>query len=368
MCRFGAGKEVTKNECDTPGFELQEEPRLITQAKKITIELPRNHRRIVQSSVPMLQSWRANCDVKILLYDTDPMKPDVNTISRVTDYVVSYSCKGNATMIEERFMSKNFVEKFTELTDDKNGLSTLMCVLMNKLNSSRIIPLQEVTVILLGLSLVECTESFDHVSFFTKRLSTTVSRQKPWRDRYSQRDESEEDLSFSQFFHKHKNNIPSGNLKDWKDSGKDPQSPKFVLHVPGTCCVPSYPPSPEFARAILMLHKPWRKAHEFSRSSMVYDFERLMNKLKQLHLGCNVQYEQAMDTFYSSFGVRREATAAPVHTHPENMSDEERMLELLTSRASGGDNDKETDSGTDLNLGLEYDWGSTAPIPGVSVK
>ena len=51
-----------------------------------------------------------------------------------------------------------------------------------------------------------------------------------------------------------------------------------------------------------------------------------------------------MDTFYSFFGVRREATAAPVHTHPENMSDEERMLELLTSRASGGDNDKETDS------------------------
>ena len=83
------------------------------------------------------------------------MKPDVNTISRVTDYVVSYSCKGNATMIEERFMSKNFVEKYTELTDDKNGLSTLMCVLMNKLNSLRIIPLQEVTVILLGLSLVE---------------------------------------------------------------------------------------------------------------------------------------------------------------------------------------------------------------------
>ena len=87
-------------------------------------------------------------------------------------------------------MSKNFVEKYTELTDDKNGLSTLMCVLMNKLNSLRIIPMQEVTVILLGLSLVECTESFDHVSFFTKRLSTTVSKQKPWRDRYSQRDES----------------------------------------------------------------------------------------------------------------------------------------------------------------------------------
>ena len=87
-------------------------------------------------------------------------------------------------------------------------------MLRNKLNSLRIIPLQEVTVILLGLSLVECTESFDHVSFFTKRLSTTSYRQKPWRDRYSERDESEEDLSFSQFFHKHKNKIPSVKLKE----------------------------------------------------------------------------------------------------------------------------------------------------------
>ena len=111
-----------------------------------------------------------------------------------------------------------------------------------------------------------------------------------------------------------------------------------------------------------MLNKPWRKAHEFSRSSMVYDFERLMNKLKQLHLGCNFQYDQAMDTFYSSFGVRREATAASVHMHPENMSDEERMLELLTSRASGGDNDKETDSGTDMNLGLECDGEAQLPF------
>ena len=75
-----------------------------------------------------------------------------------------------------------------------------------------------------------------------------------------------------------------------------------------------------------------------------------------------------MDTFYSSFGVRREATAAPVHTHSENMSDEEKILELLISRAYSGDSGKEIDSGTNLNLGLEYDWGSTAPIPGVNVK
>ena len=40
VCRFGAGKEVTKNECDTPGFELQEKSRLITQAKNIKLSSP----------------------------------------------------------------------------------------------------------------------------------------------------------------------------------------------------------------------------------------------------------------------------------------------------------------------------------------
>ena len=126
VCKFGSGKEITKSKRGTLGFELQDESRLITQAKKITIELPRNHRRIVQSSVTMLQSWRANCDIKVLLYDTDSIKPGFNTISRVTDYVVSYLYKGNTTMLEERFMSKYFVEKYTELKDDNNGFSTLM--------------------------------------------------------------------------------------------------------------------------------------------------------------------------------------------------------------------------------------------------
>jgi hypothetical protein len=50
----------------------------------------------------MLQSWRANCDVQILIYNSDPKNPDLTDIARVTDYIVAYACKGNATMKEER--------------------------------------------------------------------------------------------------------------------------------------------------------------------------------------------------------------------------------------------------------------------------
>jgi hypothetical protein len=45
----------------------------------------------------MLQSWRANCDIQIFLYQSDPNNPNLDEIAAVTDYIVSYTCKGNET-------------------------------------------------------------------------------------------------------------------------------------------------------------------------------------------------------------------------------------------------------------------------------
>lgn len=68
--------------------------------------MPRNDERINQTSTDLLQSWRGNCDVQILVYNCDPKKPDISEISKVTDYVVAYSCKGNCSLKEEREMTK----------------------------------------------------------------------------------------------------------------------------------------------------------------------------------------------------------------------------------------------------------------------
>ena len=72
--------------------------------------MPRNHERIIQTSTDMLQSWRANCDIQILIYDTDPCNPDPSEIARVVNYVIGYSCKGGHTHIEER----NQIEELTQ--------------------------------------------------------------------------------------------------------------------------------------------------------------------------------------------------------------------------------------------------------------
>ena len=50
----------------------------------------------------MTQSWRANNDVKILLYNTDPLCPDIREISNVAGYVVQYTCKGHPKLKQER--------------------------------------------------------------------------------------------------------------------------------------------------------------------------------------------------------------------------------------------------------------------------
>lgn len=71
--------------------------------------MPRNHPRLNQTSTTMLQSWRANCDVQVLIYDSDPEFPDTYEIAKITDYVVSYSCKGGSTIKEEKEQTKKLI-------------------------------------------------------------------------------------------------------------------------------------------------------------------------------------------------------------------------------------------------------------------
>ena len=103
VCRCGAGKEMTAGKCDTPGFAMSDEPEIRLDKKRSTkLYMPRNNTRLNQTSTTLLQGWRGNCDIQILVYRCDPRKPDSSEIARVTDYVASYSCKGNYSLKEER--------------------------------------------------------------------------------------------------------------------------------------------------------------------------------------------------------------------------------------------------------------------------
>ena len=100
-CKVGAGTEQTPGVCDTPGFELINEPTVATQRKAKKLLMPRNHPRVTQTSIDLIRSWRGNCDIQFLIYESPPGFIDVKEISRVTDYVAGYTCKGGTTLKEE---------------------------------------------------------------------------------------------------------------------------------------------------------------------------------------------------------------------------------------------------------------------------
>ena len=112
ICRAGCGEEKTKNKCDTPGFVVREEPIIDYDHRGFfKLEMRRNHLRLVQTPLHILRGWRGNCDFKILLYSSNDGQPDAEEISKVTDYVVAYQCKGNETTKVERVMMGDFINE-----------------------------------------------------------------------------------------------------------------------------------------------------------------------------------------------------------------------------------------------------------------
>lgn len=109
-CKAGAGKEANAGKCDTPGFPLRDEPVIECDHRHVKrLYLHRNNSRVTQVSDDMLRSWRGNCDIQILVYESDPEHPSLDEIAQVTDYVVSYACKGNTTIQHQREQNKNLV-------------------------------------------------------------------------------------------------------------------------------------------------------------------------------------------------------------------------------------------------------------------
>ena len=103
-CRFGSCEEETEGKGDTPGYKLQSEPTIERDFRRGGFQkfnCSRNTRRMNQTPMDLLQFWRANCDMQILIYDSDPNNPDPRDIAKVTDYIVAYTCKGNMTTAME---------------------------------------------------------------------------------------------------------------------------------------------------------------------------------------------------------------------------------------------------------------------------
>jgi len=112
-CKVRAGRETEKGKKDTQGWQLRESHAIITDNRGIKhLELRRTKsRRILQHSKSLLETWRANCDVKILIYESDPNCPDINEIDNVIRYLVAYTVKKNKTHSQEHNIIEDLIKR-----------------------------------------------------------------------------------------------------------------------------------------------------------------------------------------------------------------------------------------------------------------
>ena len=111
VCRFGFGSEENPNKGDTPGKPNITRATIEKDHKGVEhFYLPRlNSVRVVQHSKALIQTWRANADIQLLIYRSNPSIPDVSEIEAVSRYCVAYAGKRYQTTKTEKDAIQNLV-------------------------------------------------------------------------------------------------------------------------------------------------------------------------------------------------------------------------------------------------------------------
>ena len=313
--------------------------------------LPRNHSRLVQTSEDMLQSWRGNCDIQILVYDSDPNKINASDIAKVTDYVVSYACKGNKSTQEERQQYRDMILMTQEETKDKSDVVNLVKKLMNRATSNRLISKQECVTLLGGLDLTRCSEQIERVSISNSQKITIDHKDKNrtnnnLRVKYSQRPMRLEHLSLYEYYHyTHNKNIHA-------------RSHKFKIpHFLGINGQPCYPVSIPYAKSVIIKHKPWRNnnLHNDVDRDWVQEFQQFRSSGK-CPSSVLVEYNRVFNRYITNT-VGQEPLSNEVDHTFNDISEED--LEIIQSTGMHAQPAEDFYAGGILkgvNKGEDFDW------------
>jgi PIF1-like helicase len=266
--------------------------------------LTRDNRRILQTSAHMIQSWRANCDLQILIYNSSPNTPDLDDVAAVTDYVVSYACKGNESSIAEKQHLKDYITKLNSKEDMTT--TTLARMILNRTLKTRLISKQEAMVQLAGLDLWRCSESIQTVSisqsYKLRKEYVSANEGGPYRqyaNRLKKASPTEESLlkqmTFNQYF-------------TFKKQTKSQSKNEVIPHYVGGKCIPTWPITFEYARSILVIHSPWANTFDIPDEKVMdeFSFKYFTHQFPEsVYLDINRALEK-----YTSNSAFKEPTAA----------------------------------------------------------
>jgi hypothetical protein len=293
VCRCGAGIEAHFDQCDTPGFFERNVAAIVRDHRGFDrVDMPRNNRNITQASTYLCQGWRGNCDIQYLIYKSDNKEVDAGDISRVTNYIVSYSCKGNETEVQQKMALKDIVMAASTEYGDERDVKKLARRLLNECSKARVISKQEATCQLAGLELYSCSEFVKVESIAGEhRLGTEKQAHNSLLVRYANRNENLWHMNLYDFFD-HCYNKPSDLAKtNWKV--------KIPLFTGGRCEA-VYPATGSYARAVLLLYQPWHGSFTIKSDnvSLLPAFQKFIHDKGRCPKVVRIAYDRAKRAKY----------------------------------------------------------------------
>jgi hypothetical protein len=113
ICRVHFETETKHGKQGTQGLPCTKRSKIFINRKGIShFQMKRTKSfRVLQHSRTLLRGWRANSDIKLLLYYSNSNRPDISEIEDVSRYVVSYTGKRHNTSQAEIDAILNIIMK-----------------------------------------------------------------------------------------------------------------------------------------------------------------------------------------------------------------------------------------------------------------
>ena len=226
-------------------------------------------------------------------------------------------------------------------------MTRLVRHILNRTTTQRTFSKQECMVLLSQLPLVMCSEIIKTVSISdSKKLNNKTRTSKDLKS-YSNRSTEDEDFSFAEFFEKVMN------------SEESQTSDKAIIpHFVGLRSTPTYPITVDYARAMLIVNKPWRthsSPHLLSNDEVISAFQRYLESprcprsVKLSYLRVKKRYEDGREF------------AEYVNNEDSNFGDEpidkeDALLQDVVTQLTKSINSTVNIWGKIFHKGLTFDW------------
>ena len=362
-CRCGCGIEKEKDSSITDGFPLINKNIIFfdknTQIKHLKLKRTTS-KRMTQCSKYLLQSWRANCDVQLLIYDSHPDKPNLEEIRRLTNYVVSYTTKVNQSIPNERKVIKEIIANSeSKYENEENNIASICKQILNTFHGKRIISRPESMVEILKLPLTICSETIEpiNISGATRLVNQEHNNDYSFISKYKNR-KDHSDFSLLQFFHLKKNNDKANKKTIIPHPIGRLSSPKFTSNLI---------PDIEYIKSTLILHKPWKgnEANMFlskSENHILDMFTTMLNEnkfpiaVKNRHITClknqKIDIINSTNKYFDLSRYKDFVDTTSCNYEPCTDEDEERYFQFLRTTGKGS----RIIDGFNVHVDHEYRW------------